>query len=226
MLPLLLSLLLAQNTRAADTAALCTHRWPDQTSPFARDTTTCREWWLTVAYEGLVTEDSLTMDPPATQPQGEQVSTARLKRAAEHVRKACGQKCTDRDNRAIEYFENEIRFRLNLIDPRLLEDISPLMEKVLAGQPLRGKAAGPSFLDNLGPLSYRKLRNGVFARHGRVFKDPDLNELFYGSPRPEDWTRAHLPTLKQNPQYTDALLTSEDKANLATLQALEKRKRD
>jgi hypothetical protein len=224
------SALASGNAKAPDTATLCTTRWPDQPSPSAHDTTTCRDWWLGVAYGsegGEVGEDTLEMDPPPTQPQAAQVPTARLQRAVKHIREACGQRCTVRDDRTLEYLENEIRFRTNLVDPCQWTDISGYMKVVLEGRSLADVQPSNSMprLDIFCPPTYRKLRNGVFARHGRIFKDPDLTGLFYGATRPERWTEAGLPRLKQNPRYTDTLLTEVDKANLAKLQELEQRER-
>jgi hypothetical protein len=218
--------LAADKGKAPDTATFCTTVWPEQASPSARETTTCRDWWLGVAYGGEVDEDDLELDPPTGQPQTAEVPTTRLERAVAHVRKACGERCTVRDDRALEYLENEIRYRTSLTDPCHGIGISPYLKLVLEGRPIQGIQPSDSRprLDIYCPLAHRKLRNGVYARHGRIFKDPDLNALFYGASRPEGWTEAGLPLLKQNPKYTDDLLTEADKANIATLQALEQRK--
>jgi tetratricopeptide (TPR) repeat protein len=53
----------------------------------------------------------------------------------------------------------------------------------------------------------RVMRNEVFAHHGRVFQSADLQDYF-----------AKKPWYKQNPSYTDSLLTDVDKENVRIIQ--------
>lgn len=56
----------------------------------------------------------------------------------------------------------------------------------------------------------RIMRNEIYARHGRTFEAPDLQNYFSGRP----WYR-------QNPSYSDSLLTETDKANVKAIQDFE-----
>ncbi len=56
----------------------------------------------------------------------------------------------------------------------------------------------------------RVMRNEIYARHGRTFEAPDLQKYFSGRP----WYR-------QNPSYSDSLLTETDKANVKAIQDFE-----
>jgi hypothetical protein len=58
----------------------------------------------------------------------------------------------------------------------------------------------------------RKLRNEIYARHGKVFKDKWLQKYFASF----DW-------YKPNPGYTDAALTPVERQNAATIAAYEKK---
>jgi hypothetical protein len=58
----------------------------------------------------------------------------------------------------------------------------------------------------------RKLRNEIYARHGKVFKDRWLQK-YYAS---FDWYKA-------NPKYTDAALTAVERQNAAAIAAYEKK---
>ena len=77
---------------------------------------------------------------------------------------------------------------------------------------LRGDLLSESDLSNLSPVEIKRLRNTVFARHGRIFQTPELNNFFASRP----WY-----TPKDN--YSDADLTPNDRANINMITAAEKR---
>ena len=58
----------------------------------------------------------------------------------------------------------------------------------------------------------RKLRNEIYARHGKVFRDKWLQKYFASF----DW-------YKPNPNYTDAALTAVERQNVAAIAAYEKK---
>lgn len=58
----------------------------------------------------------------------------------------------------------------------------------------------------------RKMRDEIYARHGKVFKDPWTQKYFASF----DWYKA-------NPGYSDAQLSAVEKANLAVIGAYEKK---
>jgi hypothetical protein len=69
---------------------------------------------------------------------------------------------------------------------------------------------GQNFVNT--PVAFvRLLRNEIFARHGRVFKDKALQAYF-----------SSMPWYKPNAAFDDSMLTAIEKANVATLLAHEK----
>lgn len=58
----------------------------------------------------------------------------------------------------------------------------------------------------------RKMRDEIYARHGKVFKDPWTQRYFASF----DWYKA-------NPNYSDASLSAVEKGNIAAIAAYEKR---
>ncbi|HLM54497.1 MAG TPA: YARHG domain-containing protein, partial [Pyrinomonadaceae bacterium] len=67
-------------------------------------------------------------------------------------------------------------------------------------------------LKGLSLHELRLLRNEVYARHGKVFKDRWLQKYFQSF----DWYKA-------NPKYTDAALTAVERQNIASIAAYEKK---
>jgi serine/threonine-protein kinase len=65
-------------------------------------------------------------------------------------------------------------------------------------------------LAGLSTAQLRALRNTVYARHGRVFQTPDLQQYFQGRP----WYRPRS-------DYSDTMLTANDRANAELIQTLE-----
>ncbi len=79
-------------------------------------------------------------------------------------------------------------------EAKILRD-SPLTESDLAG---------------LSSEALRRLRNTVYARHGRTFNTPELQRYFDNRP----WYRPR-------PDYTDQDLSPIDRANVRLIQAME-----
>ena len=77
----------------------------------------------------------------------------------------------------------------------------------LSAQPIT-----PGLLEGMFLEDARKLRNEIYARHGRVFKDRWLQKYFASF----DW-------YKPNPNYTDAALTAVERQNVAAIAAYEKK---
>ena len=69
-----------------------------------------------------------------------------------------------------------------------------------------------SLLEGMFLEDARKLRNEIYARHGKVFKDRWLQGYF----KSFDWYRP-------NPSYSDAALTAVEKQNAAAIAAYEKK---
>ncbi|HEX3232121.1 MAG TPA: YARHG domain-containing protein, partial [Pyrinomonadaceae bacterium] len=69
-----------------------------------------------------------------------------------------------------------------------------------------------ALLNGLFVEDVRKMRDEIYARHGKVFKDPWTQKYFASF----DWYKA-------NPNYTDASLSPVEKGNLVTIAAYEKK---
>jgi hypothetical protein len=75
----------------------------------------------------------------------------------------------------------------------------------LATEPLQEGVLGDMFAEDL-----RVLRNEIYARHGRIFKDPDLQKYFLA----QTW-------YKPNPDFKDDQLNEIEAANLAKIKEAE-----
>ena len=81
------------------------------------------------------------------------------------------------------------------------------VKESLSTQPITAGLLEGMFLEDA-----RKLRNEIYARHGKVFRDKWLQKYFASF----DW-------YKPNPNYTDAALTAVERQNVAAIAAYEKK---
>jgi len=79
-------------------------------------------------------------------------------------------------------------------------------------QELSAKTIAPVLLEGLFIEDASQMRQEIYARHGKVFKEPWLQKYFSSF----DWYKA-------DPDFTDAALTEIEKKNIATIAAYEKR---
>ncbi len=77
---------------------------------------------------------------------------------------------------------------------------------------LKGDVLSESDLSGLSLVEIKRLRNTIFARHGRIFQTPELNNFF-----------ASRPWYTPRDNYSDADLTPNDRANIGLITAAEKR---
>jgi YARHG domain len=77
---------------------------------------------------------------------------------------------------------------------------------------LGSKPVTPALLEGLFIEDASQMRQEIYARHGKVFKEPWLQKYFSSF----DWYQA-------DPDFTDAALTEVEKKNIATIAAYEKR---
>jgi hypothetical protein len=75
--------------------------------------------------------------------------------------------------------------------------------------PLINKSANIPSLKNMSQSELKKMRNTIFAQYGRTFKSPELQQYFN-----EQWW------YEPNTNYSDSLLSKEDKAALKILQSV------
>jgi len=98
--------------------------------------------------------------------------------------------------------------KLNKIEQQNVDLLAAYESKVrekLATEPLQEGVLGDMFAEDL-----RVLRNEVYARHGRIFKDPDLQNYFLA----QSW-------YKPNPDFKDDQLNAIEAANLAKIKEAE-----
>jgi hypothetical protein len=98
--------------------------------------------------------------------------------------------------------------RLTRIEQQNVETLARYESKIrerLATEPLKEDTLGDMFLEDL-----RVLRNEIYARHGRVFKDAELQKYFEAQP----WYKA-------NPDFRDDQLNEIEAANLAKIKSAE-----
>ena len=77
---------------------------------------------------------------------------------------------------------------------------------------ISSKPVTQALLNGLFVEDVRKMRDEIYARHGKVFKDPWTQKYFASF----DWYKA-------NPNYTDASLSPVEKGNLVVIAAYEKK---
>jgi len=77
---------------------------------------------------------------------------------------------------------------------------------------LATRAITRSMLEGMFREDARKLRNEIYARHGKVFAEKELRNYFSG----QDW-------YKPDPRYTDASLNAIERQNAATILAYERK---
>jgi len=210
----------------ADLKTYCEEQWHAADKPAPGDSLRCAAHWLRYGYREGYTEEDLMLDPTPGGPISVRFTSEQFLRMQAHVRAAASTQCDDIDKepiacRAIGYFSLESDCHLNLIDPWLLEEILPLLGKVLRGEELARRDLAPE--DEGGPrwssVTLWRLRNAVFARHGRSFENPDLERFFYGA-YPTKLAGELLPRSK-NPGYMDQLLTETDRNNIKLIKSFE-----
>ena len=81
------------------------------------------------------------------------------------------------------------------------------LKESLSAQPLPAGLLDGMFLEDA-----RKLRNEIYARHGKVFKDRWLQKYYQSF----DWYKA-------DPKYSDAALSAVERQNVASIAAYEKK---
>lgn len=110
-----------------------------------------------------------------------------------------------------------------MLDPVTEKSIEPTLAKLLAGKKITAKE-----LDGVSSVTLWKFRNAPYARHGRPFKSPDLATLFYAPRAAKDDVRGDqtLLPLAENPKFKESMLDKIDKANVATVMAAIKKRRE
>ena len=134
---------------------------------------------------------------------------------------------------------NETVFEARAFTPE--EDFAVFLVSVfMSGAMMHGLEDCPFFYEpddteafDAAPVETLRLcRALVYARHGKTFDDAALNERFYGEREPSEEMRVYLMgwespswvALRPNPEFSEALLTAEDRAYVAAIDAAIARK--
>jgi serine/threonine-protein kinase len=102
------------------------------------------------------------------------------------------------------------RNRAERVEPRVAS--APASTERTEAKIVNGSALTESDLAGISADGLQRLRNAVFARHGRTFRTPELQQYFNTRP----W---YTP----RSDYSDAELTSTDRYNIELIKAAEKR---
>jgi hypothetical protein len=104
--------------------------------------------------------------------------------------------------------KNQSKVKLNKIEEqnvKLIERLEAEWREYLATEEISSDLLDGLFIEDL-----RVLRNEIYARHGRIFKDKELQKYF-----------AEQPWYKPNPDFKDEMLTEKDYKNLAAIREAE-----
>jgi len=104
--------------------------------------------------------------------------------------------------------KNQSAIKLNKIEQQNIDLITAYESKIrerLSTEDLKDETLGDMFAEDL-----RVLRNELYARHGRIFKDAELQKYFESQP----WYKA-------NPDFKDDQLNAIEASNLAKIRSAE-----
>ena len=105
--------------------------------------------------------------------------------------------------------KNQANINLNPIEEQNVKTIQAYENKIR--EKITTEVLNQDIFEGLFTEDLRVLRNEIYARHGRVFKDAELQKTF-----------AAMTWYKPNPEYNDALLTETEKQNLKLIVEAEK----
>ena len=88
---------------------------------------------------------------------------------------------------------------------KLIESVEARLREKISNEPITNEMVDGLFVEDL-----RVLRNEIYARRGRVFKDKKLQEYFEAQP----WYRP-------NPDFKDEMLSETESKNLAVIKEVE-----
>ena len=104
--------------------------------------------------------------------------------------------------------KDQSKVKLNKIEEqnvKLIEKMEAEWREYLATEEISSNMLEGLFIEDL-----RVLRNEIYARHGRIFKDKELQKYF-----------SQQPWYKPNPDFKDEMLTEKEYKNLATIREAE-----
>jgi len=95
---------------------------------------------------------------------------------------------------------------VELKNVKLIETVETRLREKISNEPITEEMVSGLFVEDL-----RVLRNEIYARHGRVFKDKELQKYF-----------AAQPWYQPNPDFKDDMLSETEAKNLAIIAEVEK----
>ena len=104
--------------------------------------------------------------------------------------------------------KDQSKVKLNAIEEqnvKLLEREEAKLREKISTEPITNEMVEGLFVEDL-----RVLRNEIYAKRGRVFKDPNLQKYF-----------AAQPWYQPNPDFKDENLTETESKNLAVIKEVE-----
>ncbi len=105
--------------------------------------------------------------------------------------------------------KDQTKVKLNPIEQqnvKFIETAETRLREKIANEPITNEMVEGLFVEDL-----RVLRNEIYARHGRVFKDKELQKYF-----------AAQPWYQPNPEFKDEMLSENESKNLAIIAEVEK----
>lgn len=209
-------------------AAYCLKRWHAAKRPPAAKTRICARYFLMRTYQRNDLPTAMDLDPPVAAGMLLRFGGAQLARMEAHVKRLCGKGGCDFAkqrllSRAAELFD---RARAELRSIReggggVGPSLAPPLARIAKGERLSKGSLGA-----FSVIALWKLRNAPFARHGRRFKNKDLDAFFFGERKGQRAGEAKgvLP-FRRNPAFKASMLTAADRANVKLIRAIERKKR-
>jgi len=104
--------------------------------------------------------------------------------------------------------KDQSKVKLNEIEQqnvKLIESVETRQREKIANEPITDEMVTGLFVEDL-----RVLRNEIYARHGRIFKDKELQKYFEA----QSW-------YQPNPEFKDEMLSETEAKNLAIIKEVE-----
>ncbi|MCA1624980.1 MAG: YARHG domain-containing protein [Acidobacteria bacterium] len=104
--------------------------------------------------------------------------------------------------------KDQSKVKLNPVEEqnvKLIETVETRMRQKIANEPITNEMIDGLFVEDL-----HVLRNEIYARHGRIFKDKELQKYFEAQP----WYRP-------NPDFKDEMLSETESKNLTIIKEVE-----
>jgi hypothetical protein len=207
-------------------AAYCIKRWHAAKRPPAAKTRICARYFLMRTYERNDLDGAMDHDPPVTAGMLLRFSAAQLAHMEAHVKRLCGKGGCDISKQRLLSRAQELFIGAgaelwgthdNVGGGGVGPNIAPQLKRIAKGERLPKDS-----VSGLSVIALWKLRNAPYARHGRRFKNKDLDNFFFAKRKGK---RASVLPFRRNPAFKPKMLTAADRANIKLLGTIERKKR-